>query len=252
MPSPIPLSVVICAKNEEKNIEEALQSVYGWSDEIIVVDDNSTDRTAEVAKKYAKVLTRRMDNEGKHRNWAYSQARNLWVLSLDADEKVSDELKTEIAQAIKDSPHVSYDIPLRNYIGSYWVRHGGWYPASKVRLFRKDKFRYEEVQVHPRCFCQGTNGHLKGDIIHKGYPDIEHFISSLNRQTTLEAQKWFSTGRRFNFAHMLWRAIDRFFRRYVGKQGWRDGFYGFIIAYFASLYQFLSYIKYREMVNNKK
>jgi len=168
MPSPIPLSVVICAKNEEKNIEEALQSVYGWSDEIIVVDDNSTDRTAEVAKKYAKVLTRRMDNEGKHRNWAYSQARNLWVLSLDADEKVSDELKTEIAQAIKDSPHVSYDIPLRNYIGSYWVRHGGWYPASKVRLFRKDKFRYEEVQVHPRCFARGLTAILKGISSIKG------------------------------------------------------------------------------------
>ncbi|HOU36464.1 MAG TPA: glycosyltransferase family 2 protein [Candidatus Omnitrophota bacterium] len=252
MPATIPLSVVICAKNEEKNIEETLQSVHGWADEIIVVDDYSTDRTADISKKYAKVLTRRMENEGIHRNWSYGQAKNRWVLSLDADEKVSDELKSEIAGAIRDSAFVSYDIPLRNYIGDFWVRHGGWYPAAKVRLFCKDKFRYEEVQVHPRVFIDGANGHLKGDIIHKGYPDLEHFLASVNRQTTLEAAKWLSTGRKFRCGHMIWRALDRFFRRYVRKQAWKDGMYGFIIAYFDSLYQFLSYVKYREMVNARK
>jgi len=252
MSEKVSLTVVIIAKNEEANIEESLLSVSGWADEIIVVDDYSTDRTAEIAKKYAKVLTKKMENEGIHRNWAYAQAKNSWVLSLDADEKVSEELKVEIADAIKSNEFVCFDIPLRNYIGSYWVRYGGWYPASKVRLFRKEKFKYEEVQVHPRVFIEGSCGHLKSDIIHKGYPDLEHFLDSVNRQTTLEAQKWIDTGRKMTLGHMLWRAQDRFLRRYIRKKGYRDGMYGFVIAFFDFLYQFLSYAKYREIINRKK
>ena len=217
-----------------------------------MVDDFSTDKTAEISRKYARVLTRRMENEGIHRNWAYAQAKNAWVLSLDADEKVTEELRDEISSQIKITSHAAFDIPLRNYIGGYWVRHGGWYPASKVRLFCKDKFKYEEVQVHPRVFIEGSCGHLKSDIIHKGYPDLEHFLASVNRQTTLEAQKWIDTKRKFTFGHMLWRAVDRFFRRYVRKQAYKDGMYGFIIAYFDSLYQFLSYCKYREIINSNK
>jgi glycosyltransferase involved in cell wall biosynthesis len=249
MPATIPLSVVIIAKNEEANIQESLKSVFGWADEIIVVDDYSTDKTSEIARGFGRVLVRKMENEGIHRNWAYAQAKNSWVLSLDADEKVSPELREEISGVINTTSHVCFDMPLRNYIGNYWVRHGGWYPASKVRLFRKEKFKYEEVQVHPRIFVDGTSGHLTKDIIHKGYPDLEHFLNSVNRQTTLEAQKWLDTGRKFTWGHMLWRAIDRFFRRYIRKQAFRDGMYGFLIAYFDSLYQFLSYVKYREIVN---
>jgi glycosyltransferase involved in cell wall biosynthesis len=252
MPGKIPLSVVIIAKNEEPNIEEALKSVYGWADEVIVVDDNSTDKTGQISGKYARVLTRKMENEGIHRNWAYAQAKNSWVLSLDADEKVTPELQEEINRQISSTVNAAFDIPLRNYIGNRWVKYGGWYPASKVRLFLKEKFRYEEVQVHPRVFIEGTCGHLTKDIIHKGYPDLEHFLGSVNRQTTLEAQKWFDTGRKFTFGLMLWRATDRFCRRYLVKQAYRDGMYGFVIAYFDSLYQFLSYVKYREIINLRR
>ncbi|MDD5669815.1 MAG: glycosyltransferase family 2 protein [Candidatus Omnitrophica bacterium] len=252
MPSQMPVSIVIIAKNEEVHLEESLKSVYGWADEIVVVDDESTDKTRDIARKYTdKVFSRRMDVEGRHRNWAYSQAKNLWVLSLDADEKVTEELKTEISQAIKSNEYAAYDIPLRNYIGNYWVKYGGWYPASKVRLFRKDKFKYEEVEVHPRVFIDGACGHLKSDIIHKGYPDLEHFLSSVNRQTTLEALKWINTNRKMTLGLMIWRAVDRFFRRYFGKKSRKDGLYGFVIAYFDSLYQLLSYLKYREMINSR-
>ncbi|MDD2702618.1 MAG: glycosyltransferase family 2 protein [Candidatus Omnitrophica bacterium] len=193
-----------------------------------------------------------MDVEGAHRNWAYARSGNSWVLSLDADEKVTEELKKEISAVISGTSHAAFDIPLRNYIGNYWVRHGGWYPASKVRLFDKNRFRYEEVEVHPRVFINGTCGHLTTDIIHKGYPDIEHFLGSVNRQTTLEARKWINTGRKMSLGHILWRTVDRFFRRYLGKKAYKDGMYGFVIAFFDSLYQLFSYIKYREMLNNKK
>ncbi|MFA5063441.1 MAG: glycosyltransferase family 2 protein [Candidatus Omnitrophota bacterium] len=241
------LSVVIITKNEESCIAECLESVK-WANEIIVVDDESTDKTIEIVKIYTnKIFHRKMDIEGKHRNWAYAQASNLWVLSLDADEKVAPELKNEIEEAIKFDEFVAYDIPLRNFIGKYWVKYGGWYPASKVRLFRKDKFKYEEAEVHPRAIIDGKCGHLKNDIVHKGYPDLEHFLNSINRQSTLEAKKWINTGRKMTLIWAAWRAVDRFFRRYLRKKAYKDGMYGFVIAYFDSLYQILSYLKFKEM-----
>ncbi|MCM8801503.1 MAG: glycosyltransferase family 2 protein [Candidatus Omnitrophica bacterium] len=247
----VSLSVIILAKNEQDNIKECIESVRGWADEVIVVDDESTDETVSIAKSLgAKVLQRKMDIEGRQRNWAYAQARNEWVLSLDADERLTEALKEEIEAVIKaPGDFVAFSIPLRNYIGSYWVRYGGWYPAGKVRLFRKDKFKYEEARVHPRVFIQGRCGHLKKDIIHKGYPDFSHFLNSLNYQTTQEAKKWIEIGRKMSFFYALWRAIDRFFRTYIYKKGYRDGFIGFMVATFASLYQILSYAKYREFKN---
>jgi histidinol-phosphate phosphatase family protein len=248
----VPVSVVVIAKNEEADIEECLKSVYGWAEEIIVVDDHSTDRTPEIAKKYATVITKKMENEGIHRNWANNQAKNDWVLILDGDQKVTPEFLKEAAGAVRSDEYVYYDAPLKNYIGNYWVRYGGWYPAHKIRLLRKNKVRFEEVVVHPRLLADGKGGHLKSDVIHKGYADLEHYTASLNRQTTLEARKWIDTKRRMSCGHMIWRAVDRFFRRYVRKCAWKDGMYGFVIAYYDSLYQLLSYVKYREMIRNEK
>jgi len=249
----IPISVVILTKNEKENINKCLESVYGWADEIIVVDDESTDETRELAAKYAdKVITRKMEVEGVHRNWASAQARNDWVLSLDADQWVSQELKDEISTALKDAPYAAFSIPLRNYIGTYWVRYGGWYPAGKVKLFKKSRVKYEEVKVHPRVFIDGKCGHLTKDIIHKGYPDLEHFLTSLNRQTTWEAQKWFNQNKPMKLGRFIWRTTDRFIRTYFVKKGYKDGFIGFVVAYFASLYQFMSYLKYREIILEQK
>lgn len=249
----IPLTVVVCTKNEEDNIDDCLGSVKGWASEIIVVDDESSDKTIELAEKYAdKIFHKKMTNEGIHRNWGYAQAKNEWVLSLDADEMVTKELQVELAEAIKSDQFQAYSIPLRNYIGSYWVKNSGWYPAGKLRLFQKSKFKYEEVEVHPRVFLDGATGHLTKDIIHKGYPDIEHFLGSLNRQTTLEARKWINTGRKMTQGKAVWRTIDRFPRIYFGKKGYKDGFFGFVIALFASLYQIVSYVKYLEMLRNIK
>lgn len=248
MPDKVPVSVVVITKNEEKSIEACLSSVHGWTGEIILVDDESADNTLKIAAKFTdKIFSRKMDNEGRHRNWAYSKAGLEWVLSLDADEIVSEELKQEISRVIPAPGFTAFSVPLRNYIGDYWVRHGGWYPASKVRLFKKDKFRYEEVEVHPRVFIDGKCGHLKGDIIHKSYADFEEFLNSVNRQTTLEAVKWIKTGRKMSLLHASWRTTDRFFRRFLRKKGYKDGLYGFMIAFFDSLYQVLSYAKYRQM-----
>ena len=243
-----PLTVVVLTKNEEDNIVDCLKSVTLWADEVIVVDDGSTDKTVKLATQLqARVIHRKMENEGVHRNWAIDQARNKWVLSLDADEMVMPELAEAIAAQIVKEGCVAYSIPLRNYIGDYWVRHSGWYPARKLRLFHKDHFKYEEAEVHPRVILDGKEGLMHADIIHKGYPDFEHFMGSVNRQTTLEAKKWLRTGQKITIGRVVRRALDRFFRVYFKGRAFKDGLVGFMIAYIASLYQVLSYAKYWEM-----
>jgi len=248
------LSVVTIAHNEENKIEDCLRSTYGWADEHIVADDFSSDRTVEIAKRNgAIVFQRKMDIEGTHRNCAYQKARNEWVLSLDADETVTDELKKEISRVIKNNSEFDvYSIPLKTYIGKYWVRYGGWYPAGKLRLFKKSKFRYEEVRVHPRVFYEGKCGHLTKDIIHKGYSDFSDLFYGLNKQTSLEAEKWFNEKRKIGIFKMFWKAIDRFFRSYIRKKGYKDGVVGFVVAMQGALYQIFSYFKYWELKEKNK
>ncbi|MFC1620765.1 glycosyltransferase family 2 protein [Candidatus Omnitrophota bacterium] len=248
------LSVVTIAYNEAHRIGDCLKSTQGWADEHIVVDDFSSDKTVEITKKFTdKVFQRKMDVEGVHRNWAYQKAKNEWVLSLDADETVTEELKQEIKDAIKgDAGFNAYSIPLRTYIGDYWVQHGGWYPAGKLRLFKRSRFKYEEVGVHPRIILDGKCGHLTKDIIHRGYVDFSDLFSGLNRQTDLEAEKWFNEKRKIGGLKMFRKACDRFFRSYVRKKGYKDGVVGFVIATHGAMYQILSFAKYWEKQRNHR
>lgn len=253
------LSVVILVKNEEQRIARCLDSVK-WADEIIVVDDESTDNTVEIARQYtSKVFTeKKKDIEGKHRNWSYSLAKNIWVLSLDADEVVTSELKEEIIQVINSNPvENGFTIPRKNYIGDYWVRYGGWYPSPQLKLFKKDKFKHEEVEIHGRAFMDGPCGHLKSDLIHYSYRNIEDLIRKLNNQTTWEAQKWYRLHKPMHLGRFFYRSVDRFVRTYFVRKGYKDGFMGFVAAFNGALYQIISYLKYREMVvknnaSNKK
>jgi len=257
----VPVSVVVITKNEEKNIIRCLNSV-SWADEIIIVDDNSCDSTIELAKKFTdKIITKKMEIEGRHRNWAYAQARNEWVLSIDADEVVTEELRKELEVFFdSDIQSNAFTIGRRNFIGDYWIKGGGLYPSPQLKLFRKDKFKWEEVEVHPRAFLEGGCGHLKGDLMHYTYKDWGDFLRKLNNQTTLEAKKWYKVslddpkkaGYKMNVPHALWRVLDRFVRTFFAKKGYRDGFIGFMIAYFASLYQIISYAKYRELEEKGK
>jgi glycosyltransferase involved in cell wall biosynthesis len=252
MKEKVRLSVVVLAKNEEERIARCLDSVK-WADEIVVVDDESMDETVRIVRQYTdRIFIRKMDIEGKHRNWAYAQAKNSWVLSLDADEIVTSELKEEIEGVLGSNPRENgFTIPRRNYIGDYWVRYGGWYPSPQLKLFRKDKFRYEEVGVHPRAFMDDPCGHLKSDIIHRSYKNLEDFLNKLNNQTTREADKWFQQNKPMRLGRFIYRSMDRFMRTYVGRKGYRDGFIGFVVSFNASLYQFISYLKYRELILNR-
>ncbi|MFH1505035.1 MAG: glycosyltransferase family 2 protein [Candidatus Omnitrophota bacterium] len=255
------LSVVIIAKNESLRIKECLDSVQGWAAEIILVDDESTDNTREIAAEYVdKVFVRRMDIEGRHRNWAYAQASYDWVLSLDADERLTPELKDEINQVLKNNSGIAaLTIPRKNFLGDYWLQYAGQYPSAQLKLFRRDKFKWEEVEVHPRAFLDGKCGHLKSPLLHYTYRNFEDFLQKLNKQTTLEAKKWIKVYKtnpkkanyKMNLFHALWRYTDRFIRAYLVKKGWRDGFRGFMISFFSSLYQIISFAKYWELKRGK-
>lgn len=242
------VSVVIIAKNEERRIEDCLKSA-SWAREIILLDDLSTDRTVEIARRFTdKIFQRAMDIEGRQRNFAYEKATQEWVLSLDADERVTPELAEEISRVIRENnSHTCYAIPIKTFIGSEWIRGAGYYPASKARLFRKGRFRYEEARVHPRVIYEGSCGHLKGDILHYSCQNLEQWIGKFNRETTLEADKWITDGRKVTLFSSLRKTADRFLKNYFLKDGWRHGFMGFLMSVFHGLYQLFSYAKYREM-----
>jgi glycosyltransferase involved in cell wall biosynthesis len=244
-----PVSIVIIAKNEERRLEECLKSVE-WAAEIILIDDQSTDRTVEIAKRVTdKIFHRAMDIEGRQRNFGYDKATQPWVLSLDCDERVTPELAEEIRKVAESSndPHVVYAIPIKTFIGKRWIKGAGYYPASKARFFRKGQFKYEEARVHPRVIYQGTCGFFKGDILHYSCENLEQWIGKFNRETTLEADKWIQDGRKVSMANSLRKTFDRFFKNYFLKGGTKDGFTGFLMSVFHGLYQLFAYAKYKEM-----
>lgn len=249
---PLPLSVVILTKNEADRIRACIESVR-WADDILVVDDESIDETVQIARSLgARVLARKMDIEGRHRNWAYAQARHEWVLSLDADERVTPELAHEITELIQNgAPHDTYAIPRRNYLGNRWLRYGGWYPSAQLKLFKQSVFRWEETTVHPRAISDRSWGILQHDLLHFSYRDRSDFIRKLDRQTTLEAQKWLADGRGVSLGKSAWRTIDRCVRAYLLKQGFRDGALGLFVAWMAGTYQWRSYRKYVRIKRRK-
>ena len=250
----LPLSVVIIAKNEEVRIKECIESVKGWADEIIIVDDNSTDNTIKIAKAYTdKIFTRKMDLEGKQRNFGVSKAKNDWVMMLDCDERPTDELKKEIEAVLTDKNNdcVAFWVPQINFLGNVELKHGGW-SNPHIRLYNRNSLKWSEAKhdvVHPGVhMTPGSKGkNLNGALIHYNFANIEDLIRKVNRQSTLEAVKWYLDGRKMSLGKALWRTVDRFFRRYIGKKGYKDGFYGFMASLLSGFYQIAAYSKYVEI-----
>lgn len=247
------LSVVIIAKNEERRIGDCIRSVP-FAKEVIVIDDDSTDQTEALARSFgARVIQRTMDIEGRQRNFSFDQATQPWILTIDADERVTPELAEEIAREttkyLSDESVTGFAIPIKTFIGTRWIKGAGYYPARKTRLFKKGKFRYEEARVHPRAFYEGKILELGGDILHYSCENLSQFISKFNRETGLEAEKWILDKRKVTLTKALRKTFDRFLKNYFLKGGVRDGLMGYVMSLFHGLYQLISYAKYREMKN---
>ncbi|MCA9394242.1 MAG: FkbM family methyltransferase [Candidatus Omnitrophica bacterium] len=252
------ISVVIIGKNEERNVTDCLKSVDGWADQIVFVDDFSADRTVELVNQFSrvKVVQRAMEQEGRHRNFGAAQADHDWIMILDCDERATPELLAEIDTLFetRDDRAVAFWVPRKNYIGDYWLRHGGWYPAPHMKLYNRKFFRWKESVydvVHPGMeftqpgYRQGPN--LSNHLIHHNYKNVEDFIRKTNRLTTLDGIKWYLDGRNMGMGRAFRRTVDRFLRRYVRKEGWKDGYYGFITAVLSGFYELAAYSKLREI-----
>ncbi len=250
----LPLSVVIIAKNEQDRIKECLESVYGWADEIIVVDDNSADQTRQIAARFTdKVFQRGMDLEGRQRNFGVSKACHDWVMMLDCDERPTPELKKEIEALLADPPEntIAFWVPQICYLGDVHIKYGGW-SNPHIRLYNRKQVSWNESEhdvIHPGIkIASGYKGaNLKGSLIHYNYRNVEDVFAKVNRMSTLEAIKWHLDGRKMTKGIAIWRTVDRFFRRFVGKKGYKDGYYGLVLAVSSALYEFAAYSKLVEI-----
>jgi glycosyltransferase involved in cell wall biosynthesis len=234
------LSVVVVTWNEEARLRGCLESVT-WADEIVVVDAESADRTAEVARKFTdRVFVRRWPGFAAQKNWALEQAGGDWVLSLDADEEVSDELRTEIQTLLRDGAGCDgYRVPRRNIFLGQWIRHGRLYPDWQLRLFRRGCGRFVDREVHESVRVPGAVGELRGPLVHRSYRDIADFLARADRYSSLAADEWVRSGRRLRARHLVLGPPGRFLSMYVAGRGFLDGWRGFLLAGLYGYYVFI-------------
>jgi glycosyltransferase involved in cell wall biosynthesis len=242
------ISAAIIALNEERNISRVIESLR-CCDEILVVDSGSTDRTTEIAAKHgARVVESRWRGYAGQKNFATEQCENDWVLSLDADESLSEALEAEIWQIKKNGPEYdAYTMPrLAQYLGS-WILHSGWYPDRKVRLFDRRRAKWEGKYVHESVVVTGRIGHLESNILHFTCSSLSEHLKSMDHYTTLAAAEIIDEKRKIGLSQLLLDPPWTFFRAYVLKRGFLDGVEGLAIAYMAAFYNFLKYAKAKNM-----
>jgi len=242
------LSVIIITHNEERNIQACLESVK-WADEIIVVDAFSTDRTVDICRGYTdRIFQRSWRGFSEQKQFALEQASHQWVLSLDADERVSEELKGEIQKLLaEDPPWDGFYVPRRSYFLGKWMRHSGWYPGYQLRLFRKDRARLSGARVHEGFLVQGRIGYLKGDLIHHTHRTLEESFHRLNLYSSLEAQDRLPHQGRVRWHDFFTHAFGAFFRKYVMQKGFLDGVHGLILALITAMLKMALYMKIWEL-----
>ncbi len=243
------LSVITITLNEERNIKECLSSV-AWADELIVIDSGSTDRTIEIARCFtSNIHPIEWHGYGAARNFGLSRATGEWVLWLDADERVTDELAAEIQLIVGKDDHAvaGYDIARRAFFLGKWIRHCGWYPSRVTRLFRRGAGKFTESRVHEELKVNGTIRRMLHDINHYTDPDLEHYFSKFNRYTSLAAHDLASAGRTSELYDLLVRPSFAFFKMYVLRLGVLDGMHGFVLSIVSSAYVFTKYAKLWEL-----
>jgi len=238
------ISAIVIVYNEEKNIRRCLESL-SWTDEIVVVDSFSQDKTREIASNFTdKIIDVKWEGFGKKKEFAREKASYDWVLSIDADEVVSGQLKDEIKSIIeKDAALDGYYIPrLSSFLGK-WIKHSGWYPDYVLRLFKKRKARFDQSLVHEKLILGGETGFLKDCIMHYTDPDIHHYLSKMDKYTTLGSEKLFQEGKSATFFDLILRPPSVFFKMFILKLGFLDGGYGFVLACLSSFHVFVKYAK---------
>ncbi len=238
------LTVAVITHNEAHNIAAALESV-SWADEMVVVDSNSTDDTVAIARRHsARVEVRDWPGYAAQKNHAADIASHDWILSLDADERVTPELAAEIQQLLNDGPAArGYRIPrVTHYLGR-WIRSTDWYPDYQLRLYDRRAGRWNARLVHESVAIDGAPGVLRHELQHYAYRDISHHLATIDRYTTLAAEQWFAEGRRAGAWSALIHSRLAFARNFLLRRGFMDGAAGLIVSVLNSYYVFLKFAK---------
>lgn len=246
------LSVLIIAGNEEKNIRDCLESVK-WADEIIVVDSESKDKTVEIAKEYTeKVFINMWEGFAAQRKYSLSKASNEWILSLDADERISPELKIEITNTINNPAGFSgYYIPRRNYFLDKIIKSCFWYPDYQLRLFKKESANVTDKKVHEGFFVSGETGKLNSDIIHFTHQSIHETFAKVNNYTSLNAEERVD-GKKVKAHHLILNPLAAFLNHFISRKGYKDGIYGLMVSLIHSMTNMLTYMKIWELQHKKE
>jgi glycosyltransferase involved in cell wall biosynthesis len=258
------LSVCIITKNEEKDVTRCLESVKNWADEIIVVDDGSTDKTMSIAKRYgAIVFERKLDNFASQKNYAMGKATGDWIFSIDADEVITVELREEVKDTLADKKDMTpekelgimnyelrrdsgdingYLIPRKNIILGAEIKHTRWAPDKHIWLWRRGKGKWVG-EIHEEVEVEGKVGELKNAKIHYQYETVRDFFSMINNYTEREANQKQRVGEKFSYFKLLYAPLLSFFRRYIYKRGFQDGWRGFMLSYMMAIYRMTTWIK---------
>jgi glycosyltransferase involved in cell wall biosynthesis len=227
--------------------------LQGVADEIVIVDSGSTDRTCCVAQDFgAKVIAKPFTNFGEQKNFAANQASNDWILSLDADECLSPELRDSLLSWKSGTPDcAAYRLNRRtNYLGK-WIRHSGWYPDYHLRLYRRDAAKFQG-SIHEKVLAHGPAGQLKGDLLHYTVRSLDEHYSKLETYTTLAAEDLFSQGKHHWRPAMYVAAPWTFLTRFLFQLGFLDGYQGLLIAWTSCLYVWLKYRKLGQLLAGAK
>ncbi len=239
------ITAIIPIGNEIHNITEVIASV-DFADEILVVDSYSTDGSYDKAKELgANVIQREFQYPASQKNWAIPQAKHEWILLVDADERVTPELKTEIESILNTSEttEVAYWINRRNYFMGEVVNYSGWRNDSVIRLFKRDFCNYENKHVHEEIIANGAVGHLKHKLIHNTYISFDKYVEKMNRYALWQAKDYDTKTGKLTLFHFALKPFWGFFKHYIIQSGFRDGVVGFTIGFMQAYVIFMRYVK---------
>ena len=247
------LSVTVITRNEAADLARALESVR-WADEVIVVDCGSTDGTVAVARRFTdRITVRPWPGYIEQKNFAASQATHDWILSLDADERVTPELAAAIKAVMAEEPvHSGFEMARVTWYLGRWIRSTDWYPDKQLRLYDRRRARWAGQYVHEHVAIEGTTGRLSGELQHYPYRDIAEHLETIDRYTTLSARQMYEQGRRAGVLQQAFHPPFAFLRNYVLRGGIREGAPGFTISALNAYYVFLKFAKLWELSTGRR
>lgn len=241
------ISVVISAFNEEEMITDCLEGAKIIASEIIFVDNTSSDKTVEIAKKYTKKVFIRPNDPvmlNRNKNFGFTKATGDWIISLDADERITGELAREIKRVVKEEIYNGFEIPRKNIIFGKWIEHSIWWPDYNLRLFRRGRGKFPLKHVHEKLAVSGGVDKLENPLIHYNYQTVSQFIRKLDRTyTESETENFIASGRVLNWYDAIrWPAGD-FVKTFFFQKGYRDGLHGLVLSFFQAFYALVFFAK---------